>query len=1587
MMRVLCAMLLTASQLVYGSDLANLASHSHRLSGTPENDAAVRYVETRLREMGVDHVLVQPFPSVQLFEKRCEIVVNRNRLPLRQMRPNAIVPPVTPPNGITGRVLYAGAGELVDYANQQPEGAIVVLDYNTGTSWLRAFRLGAAAVVFLADGQARGAEPLYTEAAANLPRFFYDGAAEDLLAGEEATIFSEAGWHPVVSTNVIGVIRGTEPVFAFGREEYIVVSASLDSFGHVPMRSPGARGAANVAGLLGAAASWVNDRPKRNLVLAFTNNDARGYEGTRALYRAIDPATRASASSLNSRRESIREESAFLNQLAALLNSPHPMAETTEIGTQLFMRLRLAADEEIENSRARMGEIRQEIERLRRRLPRVSEADATALESEIAALESRLATLEEPHQTWNNFRRALSRGSLKERSQDKRYEQVVQIVKGEVDSRVEEIRIEQMALEADQALHELLSGWIPVLHVSSRFGDTTQRWGMIFGRYSRIGTFHDVPGLYGRVAQGFKLAASKLGERVSKFEASTITPGRQIYGGEFLVNPGEVAGRYGIFNVVAGTALDDMPREGTPADTAENLNSQVLEAQMIEFTDLLREAAGMEAFSATAPIVRGTRYVQPMFRSGRVTGTLALRRTKGSSVANRAASGAVVQVFPTRPGFHLRAPHDRMLFGASKPVAFDDFMLVRADTNGALTFGPLDVGSNVSFGIGMIFNERGEVDLVSTLHSSNNMEQRLNLLPVRGGAAVVPPHIIPGFATIMDGWTNSPLGMERSFNLVHDGIAYWYLESKISAVKVFGRSSVVALNTAGEDSMAPGGAYGAGLATDPLLWTFPSVGEMGARDLIDLNEKRLHQLRSRGVSSASLEELHARADDFVNQAKTTEGIARREAFWLSSFLSSLPVYTHVRSSLDDLVKSVLVLLALAVPFAFALERLLIGTPNIFKQIAWFAGFFCATFVLLYFTHPAFAVSNAPMIIFLGFTIIVLSGLVIWIIMQKFEIELKLLQGVATTIHSADVSRFSTLMAAMAMGISTMRRRPVRTALTATTIILLTFTILCFASFGGQLGVATRFVAPLPGYAAAFVHRINWQDLDPALLDILTGRWGGSHFIAARYWLSPAPNVPPSVSLAREDGSRPANIQGLLGIEPQEIALREDLKALFGEGAEEDSIWLTRPVAELLKVQAGDRVRLNGRVLTVRAPVESSALGALRDMDGSSVLPVDFDQMQQQDSPVTELEDGSGDPGGQAWETLAPDNVVVVTASTARSLFASMRAITVYGDETAQSAAVAEDMARSLRTPIAATREDGVYWHTFGTVLGATGARDLILPIVLGGLVVFGTMLGSVADREREIYTFSALGLAPPHVASLFFAEALVFSVLGGLGGYLTAQAVIEGLKVLADLGLGTVPEINYSSTNAIVTILIVMGTVVISAIYPAVKASRSANPGVLRSWRIPRPKGDRCEIAFPFTVSAYDVTGVVSFLVEHFENFQDTGLGDFVSKETQLVIGDKGDLGVRSHLALAPFDLGVTQDFELRSQPSEIEGIDEVLIVLERRSGQPKDWVRLNKVLLDDLRKQFLIWRSLPAEVMESYRDRTLARLQKGTTPTPSKTA
>jgi hypothetical protein len=1597
----------TAGSDSFRRDCEALTRGPHRLTGTDEGRTASEYIENRLNEIKPDHVLVQEFPATQTRTLRCELVVQGDAdggprvLQLLPMRPNGIIPPVTPEAGVTGPLVHLGAGNVDDYSGRSLEGAIVVLDYNAGTGWLRAFRLGAKAVIFTSRGTADSRNTHIVDANVNFLRFYYAGKPEDLPEGTVVTIHSEVVWEPVRGRNVFAFFRGTDPVFDLEKEELLVLAANFDTYGEVPVLSPGARSSSDCAGLLKLAQYFQKKRPRRHVLLAFFDGQARSHSGCNRFYQAIE--TENKNATVEKREELLDKEREILEQIETVLESDTPVTELSSVSQearrQLMTRFSDNAAKHTFEVNDRMVSLRRERDELARRVKRlkVEKRDWSDQKARMDEIAGELAQQLQPGKdAWNGLRRALGRKELDELAPGvaERLEIVLNDVRRDVSARQKEFLVEQRGLQADKAIRKLVGDCWVAVHISLLLGDTTSRWGLVIGGDSGFRSGEDNPLLYARIQAVFLRAYQDMSEeeRPAHFIVAsadqTLSPTRILWPGP-LIHSGEVAGVCGIYNLVLATCQEGLDREGTPHDTLNRLDLSRIETQVDEIAYLLSAVADLDIDVAAVAqsedpdgalaSQRGLslrRGIQS--RKGyRIStqGPMVMGVMQGSSVPNTPMPGAIVQIRQWIPG--------QLAFVRSKNYGFDDFLVVRTDQNGCYGMGPMQGG----VGFAAVFDERGAVTEVSdkVAYESGHAYWRLNVFQCRSGQVVLSPQYktwkLPGDdVQVLSAGANAGLDPTKSFFQTVDGIAYWYCDRRtVSDIKLFGERQVVALNIGQDVDSAGAGddAFGRGYSMDPVFSPI-SAAETSSEDLWRLNEMRLETLRKRDIRDSSLEELHGRAEDLLIAARSLPPSLQREALKTCAFLVSQPVYRRIRAMMDDLVFAVLILLGLSVPFAFAMERVIIGGTTIYKQISWFLIFFVVTFIVLYLTHPAFAIAGTPIIIFLGFAVLLMSVLVIGILMRKFEVELKALQGMGGTVHATDISRVSTFMAAMQMGISTMRRRPLRTAMTAVTITLLTFTILCFASFGTQIGVVHLFRGTRPAYTGVWVRDLNWNPLAHDLVDVVRGRWGTSGELCRRLWLCPRNVNQPGMIATRVDGSSPVLIQGVLGIDNVELSARPDLAGEFGSDLK-DRVLVTKALARKLQVEPGDMIILKGRTLRVGPLLDPVALSVVRDMDNASVLPVDF---TVKDAGRRLTVDENIDPSSitqKNWSSLAADAVAVVSADTAYSLGADLCGVVLYTRDAASASQIADEMAQAFPLAITATGQQGVFLHVLGTKLAASGVKDLFFPILLGGLVVFGTMLGSVVDREKEIYTFSALGLAPRHVATLFFAESLVYSLIGGMGGYLLAQAVLKVLTMLAGMGLVTVPDINMFSTNTIVTILIVMGTVLISAVYPAIKASRSANPGLMRAWRPPAPVGDSLDLVFPFTVSEYDITGVVSFIKEHFDAHSDTGLGHFMAADTRVTKETKS-LGLDSSVALAPFDLGVSQTFSLRSVPSEIVGIDEVKIQLRRLSGQPGDWRRLCKVFLNDLRRQFLIWRSLPHETMETYRERTLVALgRKGT--------
>lgn len=1574
---------------MFDADLSALTQAPHRLAGTPENDAAAAYVTQQLRAAGVTQICVQPFAMACPVTRRCQLIQSdpEKVFDLIPLRPNGLMLPTTGARDLSGPLRYAGLGSESDFSqtNLSIQGAIVILDYNCGYGWIRAFRLGARAVILVRGTNVlTAASSLHTECEANLPRFFYPGSPHDLPLGKDVSLTSDIQWRPATGHNVIGLIPGTNPVFSLEQEEVVVLAAPMDSFGEIPGLSPGARPAANAAALLGMTRSLVQHPPARHTLVAFFDADFQGHSGASAFYRALESDAHNRDVWVETRTISNTNETQGLESFITILNTSNAVDNTETLNRTLLARLKEAADNHV-------AELNHELRALRLTAP--------------DAKDNAIIQLETDKMQWNELRRVI--GGTRDFSHltpevTERFRAARGMVLASLTARLGELQTEAGALAADQRLHEWLEKCRIVLHIDLNLGDAGSLWAAMPGNGSGLQSSKDTPSAYGHVLRAFRVAASNAGASCfMQASADGSLPATSGLLGESrqLHRAGNVAGLAGCYNIAIVTCFDPLLRDGTPDDTLAFLHEGAITTQAADVAHMLMYLLDDPELSVPSGISVPRRYVSPLFENGMVKGAIAMCAPNGGAMPDTPARSAVMQFRASRWGSLAYFPF--------KSPGYDDAQTQITSQEGAFLLGPLasEIDDSRSYRARALqFDSHGEVSAALDQASAQGYDKRLNLFNATAGCVPLPPQRTPWLGpekppvNLMSALANATLDGTHSDYELADGILAWSAQRTEPTLKIFSLPQVAILNN-GEANATPQktAPEGQGIPAD----TGPgdvAVTRQSAADLLRLNATRLALLTSRNITDHSLEKLHQEAEAYLMDSDSESRPLRQEAFATASFWLSQEVYKALRQTLDDLVVAVMILLGLAIPFAFTLERVLIGATTIHRQILGFTAMFTLTFLALYVSHPAFAIANTPVIIFLGFTILIMSASVVVIIMQRFESELKQLQGLTNTVHAADVSRIGTFLAAMQMGISTMRRRPMRTALTAITVLLLTFTILCFASFRREIGPVRIFSsANPPDYSGALVHDVAWGALTFDSLDVLNELGGSTNDVTRchRAWMTTYSASESGYLLHNPVSNQLASARAVLGIEDTELARRPDLCALFGNSLS-NRILMTSAVARRLNVEPGQSIDLRGRHFTVGPILQARAVALLEDIGRNHVLPVDFAQPRNE-WPSGELSAEASLMDKADWVPLSPDSVVITGAGNVLELGGMVHALTFYTRTHEEAGHLADRLAAILDKAVFGTRDDGTYIHVLGTVLAASGVKDLFFPILLGGLVIFGTMLGSVSDREREIYTFSALGLAPRHVATLFLSESLVYALLGGMGGYLLAQATLATLVKAAGIFHMRIPEMNVSSTNTIVTILIIMATVLVSALYPALRASRSANPGLMRTWRPPKPEGDTLTMVFPFTVSQYDATGILAFLREHFGNHGDVGLGRFLASGTTLTRLEQTSPSVRrlqaddphcirvtearvpcpalrltATLSLAPFDLGVSQAFTLETHPSDIDGIDEIHVRLRRLSGQPKDWQRLNKPFLDDLRRQFLIWRSLPSDTIETYRHMTL---------------
>jgi hypothetical protein len=1574
----------------FAADIRELSSFGDRSTGSRGNQAAAAYIRNRLTGIGIETVGSHEFDVATIKSENSTLTITGRNLsiPLRPLRGNAVTPQTITSPGINGPLIYVGHGDFYELNGKDIEGSVVLMELESGKNWLYAADLGAKALIYLDRGNSTKIlfEEKFELSPIQFPRFWmpldrvqelfhnFETRPAGRLA-EEVQLVSDSKWGKVISENVYAIIPGTDSEL---QEQSVLVEAFYDSRTWVAGLSPGADEACGVATLLFLAQYLKDHPPKRTVILAATSGHAQGLAGLRELVwsfttrsliqrhmnrelKALIKKTRKTIKALENidfegsgTEDPAVEESRVLAKQAL----EEQVKTVSDIVSRRLMRLRLQ-----EKSAANQADIKKmtdERSLLRRLVWKPTYADLSTEEQQALiglvpqALAEQRAILNDAESQQNllNSARAF-------RGQAKVYDLVASVS----------------------------------LHLSSHgngFGAFNYGWQYPFRpRIKRTAIYS----LLDEVLRSGALEVEKSLGIMGMYKDTLRPSRRRSWQSYFLDRPplgGEVTALAGYHGLTFVTINDARADWGTPNDTIENVDFQFARRQSAVVVGLIRHLT---------QVPRIHEGVLPRNGIGEINGNAKFLR-HGELFADQPAPGTVLLCYqgPARyyaivdhmGKFHLRGLADKK--HSYHKVIFEGYKF--DETTGAIkwTIDKKQTGKD-SYRVKM-FRRYMETDLIMFACSGITL---FNLIEPRTFRYLHRGNIIDGrreaeplryFYSRLDTWI--------SYYRNASTITTVFLEAgtplKMTLSDSVLRKKMILLNATEDNPLGDGYM----VEKWPILY---HTEFKVAQDMWRLLTPRITNLEKRGVFNErirSMQQAGQRSLDLAQTSLRNKEYGQYFEAAARSWALASRVYDDVEKTQKDVLYGVLFYIALFVPFAFCMERLLFSYANIYKRIIAFSGILLLLILIIYNVHPAFRLAYSPMVVILAFFIMGLSLIVTLIIFFRFEEEMAQLQTRAQLVQSGEIGRWKAFVAAFLLGVSNLRRRRLRTALTCATLVILTFTIMSFTSAKSMRRHARVLYDAKAPYQGFLLKNVNWRSLPPDALGRIANSFGGKAIVVPRVWLED------------EDRTRATQIpvkfnddifeaQGMVGLSADESQV-SGLDQILTAGrwllpGERQAVLLPERMAQQLNFDLSrplnQTISMWGMPFKVVGIFSGKKLQEQIDLDGEPLTPVTFPR--EMSSELTEVEEEALESGDEVrefqsrYQHIAGDLTVIVPYRFLLAAGGHLKGVAIRPLFQESTQDTARDLIDRYGLSLFSGEPEGTFLYHASDTMSYSGVPNIIIPLIISIFIVLNTMIGSVYERKREIGIYTSVGLAPSHVSFLFIAEALAFAVLSVVFGYLMAQTTA---KLFAETSLWSGITVNYSSLSGIAAMVLVIVVVLISVIYPSKVAGEIAMPDVNRSWTLPQARGNLLELTLPFLMTYTEHRSIGGFLYEYFEGHQDITHGMFSTANiTFNSICDKASgtpagphdgsaeacendqcLQINTRVWLAPFDFGIMQLVALQFRPAETEsGFLEIHIQLHRESGEANAWHRINKSFLHDIRKQLLIWRSFDEQTKVEY--------------------
>ena len=1550
------------AQLAQTSDLEEqiefFASRGSRVVGYQGAEESALYIQRTFREIGLRDIDFHTYDVSIPVEKGGELRIRGGEpIPLHGLWPNLVRTSTLPDGGIDAPLIYIGRGEMGEMNGQLVEGSIALMEFDSGDNWLNAAYLGAGGIIFIEPDSTvyLEGERKFLTMPLDVPRFWIAKEAGERLRQELTSTSGTDSDRPMVhmeyrmdwerrdAWNIMARIPGSDPLL---RQDVIVLESYYDAMSVVPGLAPGAEQAAGITALLQLAQYFRDHPPARTVVFLATSAHHLGLRGVddfiQRYLRKEDPFIE---------RMLIRRlvEASLSQGFITRSDVRYTLGEHSYFGKESLVQA-VANDDTL----------------------LLSAVVRSALEAGdvVAGSGSRLNFGEDSFGDRDEFERRLRDDD------DLRFELYRRWVEPQVDTLAVKLFVSlDLSTQTDE-----LGVWNS--NTSFYYKRYFAPFGKNFMSYARVLSRELGYNARDVLVNGISPEGGKSWE--------TYVPGEISVNSELVLDTGTPA-------LAFVTVNDARFRVDTPLDSPQAVNFDNLQRQ-------IRVLAGMFDMAFDDP------ELFPDFKM-RLKDTV--RTMKGRTMVFPRRS--IVPDMPRREGVAVVRNGKKKSYkgvrGEYFEVVDDDgaFFVnrIRVDqiqiegyyldpATGRVTYAPdrgIQGDESYNMKVKMDWRDKEWMVILFPCASYNFYD-------------IVDPRYLTKLTElkVFDDTNTSPVEFGYSIgegpSAREEPVGVLFARPG-SVVKVgFGanilgfRTLLLNAKVSDDKERALGDGFTVGPETSFARTTF-----LSAKDMWILDEGRMRELRQFAIENERLNDLHDRAkieldnaevalterrwDDFLRHTRAGMGLESR-------------AYPDVKSTQNDVIQGIIFFMALVIPCAYFAERLLFTAATIKNQIFGFSFVFLVIWVILSFVHPAFQLSN-PFVILLAFVILTLALLVMFIISGRFNEQMKKLRTEVAVIHDTDVSRSSASFTAFLLGISNMKRRKLRTALTFITLLLLTFTVLSFTSIQTSLRF-NQIERDNEGlYEGLLIRSKAWTPMEDSVLEYAESDFGDIATIAPRAWYDNKKKV--FIKIMHDGSAHDA--LAVLGLTPQEKEVTGLHRALVAgrwfEPGDKNVCIIPSDMMGVDKLEGFDvseigqvKVRIFGEHYTVIGVIDSKRIKQLKDLDDEMITPADFavtggaaiqELAQEEEREKQGLEDSR--VVIKPFVHVEPANTLIIPYGTLRNVGSGnpLQSVAVrFQDGVDVRAEIERFLSRLSVTLFAGVRDteaDFISVSVYSS-LGMTslsGMANLFIPILIAALIVLNTMMGSVYERFREIGVYSSVGLAPGHIAWLFIAESCVYAVLGVVAGYLTGQITAT---VLIKLELVSGFTLNYSSLSAVLSCMLVMAVVMLSTVYPARRASQMAVPDVTRKWRLPNPEGDEWHFEFPFTVSGHDVLGLSVFLIGYFDSYSEESIGTFYTDGAQLSRSEGehgGGYAIDMNIWLAPFDLGVSQHVQIRALPERETSIYSVTLDIRRLSGEDASWRRVNQRFMNVIRKQFLIWRTVDSQAKEDYHKQAEALL------------